>query len=422
MKLRPHCQSSFLSLLLSFLSWCTLTIQGSTLGQRDFTQLTTEQILALADAADPVANVDTNNPTSHLSKSSYRVLVFGSENITFVREYILSSLKVLDWHVEEDTFTDNTPYGPRSFTNIIATKDPAASRRVILSAHYDSKFFPNYPDNQFLGATDSAAPCAMMLDLAETLNPLLDQRKQRLEDGYEDDEDVADTTLQLVFFDGEEAFKDWTDTDSVYGARHLANKWSTTYIAPNSKRRLLGHASLTELSTIEHIILLDLLGAPNPTIRSYFIDTAWLFDAMISAETRLKDAGALDASETSSNFRSFFLPRTGSGNQYSYGYIGDDHVPFLHKGVNILHIIAYPFPRVWHTLGDDASALDLLTMRRWNMILRVFMSEYLNLRPEISQPSPKHDRLHRSASELVRFILVIDVSHSVKPWSPVTLR
>jgi len=61
-----------------------------------------------------------------------------------------------------------------------------------------------------------------MLDLAETLNPLLDQRKQRLEDGYGDedeDEDVADTTLQLVFFDGEEAFKDWTDTDSVYGAR-----------------------------------------------------------------------------------------------------------------------------------------------------------------------------------------------------------
>lgn len=60
----------------------------------------------------------------------------------------------------------------------------------------------------------------MMLDLAETLNPFLDQRKQRLEDEYDDeDEDVADTTLQLVFFDGEEAFKDWTDTDSVYGAR-----------------------------------------------------------------------------------------------------------------------------------------------------------------------------------------------------------
>jgi hypothetical protein len=58
-----------------------------------------------------------------------------------------------------------------------------------------------------------------MLDLAEALNKLLDERKERLESGEEDDEDVAETTLQLVFFDGEEAFKDWTATDSVYGAR-----------------------------------------------------------------------------------------------------------------------------------------------------------------------------------------------------------
>ena len=58
-----------------------------------------------------------------------------------------------------------------------------------------------------------------MLDLAEALNPLLDKRKHRLGAGIEGDEDVADTTLQLVFFDGEEAFRTWTDTDSVYGSR-----------------------------------------------------------------------------------------------------------------------------------------------------------------------------------------------------------
>lgn len=62
-------------------------------------------------------------------------------------------------------------------------------------------------------------PCAIMLDLAEALNALLDERKKRLEAGEEEDEDVSETTLQLVFFDGEEAFKDWTSTDSVYGAR-----------------------------------------------------------------------------------------------------------------------------------------------------------------------------------------------------------
>ena len=64
-----------------------------------------------------------------------------------------------------------------------------------------------------------------MLDLAETLNPLLDERLARLsrddDDDDDDDEDLLDTTLQLVFFDGEEAMKDWTATDSIYGARSV---------------------------------------------------------------------------------------------------------------------------------------------------------------------------------------------------------
>lgn len=68
----------------------------------------------------------------------------------------------------------------------------------------------------------------MMLDLAETLNPLLDKRKERLDAGEEDDEDVADMTLQLIFFDGEEAFVEWTDTDSIYGARYTSS-WLSRY-------------------------------------------------------------------------------------------------------------------------------------------------------------------------------------------------
>jgi hypothetical protein len=32
-------------------------------------------------------------------------------------------------------------------------------------------------------------------------------------------------TLQFIFFDGEEAFVKWSDTDSIYGARNLAKVW-----------------------------------------------------------------------------------------------------------------------------------------------------------------------------------------------------
>ena len=57
-------------------------------------------------------------------------------------------MKRLEWDVEEDSFTANTPYGMKRFTNVIATKDPEAPRRVVVAAHFDSKFFANYPDSQ----------------------------------------------------------------------------------------------------------------------------------------------------------------------------------------------------------------------------------------------------------------------------------
>ncbi|KAI9571404.1 hypothetical protein HD554DRAFT_2203461 [Boletus coccyginus] len=380
----------------ALLSWIAQSTQLSRHGQRDLAQLSTEQIVALANSVDPVKNIDTRNPDSHLSRFLLPRPV-GSDNNTFVRQHITTVLRSLNWDVEEDSFTEYTPYGRHSFTNIIATKDPTALRRVIVSAHYDSKFFPTYPENQFVGATDSAASCAMMLDIAEALNPLLDDRKQRLLDGQEDDEDLADTTLQLVFFDGEEAFKEWTEIDSIYGARHLSEKWATTYIAPHTKRRLISH-SMTELSGIEHLILLDLLGAPKPLIRSYFSDTAWLFDSLASAERRLHESGVLVGSERVADFQSFFLPRRGG--EFSYGYIADDHIPFLRKGVNVLHVIPYSFPSVWHTLRDDASALDISTMRRWNLILRVFMSEYLNLQPNPGPLQTRQEHIIRFENEL----------------------
>ena len=71
-----------------------------------------------------------------------------TDNNTIVRKYIISTLEKLKWHIEEDNFVWDTPYGPKNFTNVIATKDPDAPRRVALAAHFDSKFFPTYPENQ----------------------------------------------------------------------------------------------------------------------------------------------------------------------------------------------------------------------------------------------------------------------------------
>lgn len=132
--------------------------------------------------------------------------------------------------------------------------------------------------------------------------------------------------------------------------RHLAEKWDTTYLLPHDKRRL-GIQS-TELSGIEHLILLDLLGARRPLIRSFYIETAWLFDALVSVESRLGESGAFvvgdDHSMAPGEWSSYFMKRTST--RQNMGYIGDDHVPFLQRGVSILHLIPEPFPSVWHTM------------------------------------------------------------------------
>jgi glutaminyl-peptide cyclotransferase len=117
-------------------------------------------------------------------------------------------------------------------------------------------------------------------------------------------------------------------------------------MAPHSKRKLM--FSATQMSTIEHLVLLDLLGNSRPRISSYFLSTAWLFDSLASAESRLGQSGAFDDADHWDSKDSFFVRRTGQ--EHNVGYIADDHVPFLQRGVNILHVIASPFPRVWHTL------------------------------------------------------------------------
>lgn len=64
---------------------------------------------------------------------------------------------------------------------------------------------------------------------------------------------------------------------------------------------------------------------------------------------------------------------------FSGGYVLDDHVPFMERGVEILHIIPTPFPDVWHKIEDDAEHLDLPTVRDWARILTVFTAEWMEL-------------------------------------------
>lgn len=60
----------------------------------------------------------------------------------------------------------------------------------------------------------------------------------------------SDLTLQLIFFDGEEALFRWTASDSLYGSRHLARKMETTPHPAGSTDTNLLHGIVHSLSLL----------------------------------------------------------------------------------------------------------------------------------------------------------------------------
>ncbi|KAJ1926705.1 hypothetical protein FBU59_007292, partial [Linderina macrospora] len=172
----------------------------------------------------------------------------GSEGYKATQGFIVDTLSSLGYAISWDNFTATTPTGHVKMASIIATKNPAAQRRLVLSAHYESKVVEG---GEFVGATDSAVPVALMLDVARGLGKAIDKY------------DSNDVTLQLVFFDGEEAYHEWTDTDSLYGSRHLAEFWEhNPDPATAALTKNLGDHR-PELDRVDLMVLMDLMGAPD---------------------------------------------------------------------------------------------------------------------------------------------------------------
>ncbi|XP_061824579.1 glutaminyl-peptide cyclotransferase [Nerophis lumbriciformis] len=289
----------------------------------------------------------------------------GSTGSQAVQQHIKTTLASLGagWQVTEDKFMSQTPYGPLPFTNLIATLNPSAKRRLVLACHYDSKYYTQqWHGREFQGATDSAVPCAMMLELARALDEELKSHKAS----------TPSLTLQLLFFDGEEALVQWTPIDSLYGSRHLAQKMGTTPHPPED-------ASTNQLDGIDLFVLLDLIGGPSPRFGNQFQSTTYWLSRLQNIEKRLHFMNQL---ENHLDEVEYFWP------DHPVGHIQDDHIPFLNRGVRVLHIIPSPFPVVWHTFEDNEQNLDRPTIQNLNKILQIFVLEYLNARPVPPTISP----------------------------------
>ncbi|KKP00292.1 hypothetical protein THAR02_07613 [Trichoderma harzianum] len=291
-----------------------------------------------------------------------------------------------DWELIWQNSTSKTPATGNNeipFANIILRRDPPGYRegevgRLTLVAHYDSKIDPK----DFIGATDSAAPCAMLMHIARSIDGALKSKWDAMAaSGDLDDNLEPGVGVQILLLDGEEAFVRWTQTDSLYGARSLAETWESEFHPSMSTFR-------TPLHSISLFVLLDLLGSPNPRVPSYFLTTHWAYNNMAVLEKRMRDLGLLE-----SNPSSPFLPDAQKrADQFGYGGIEDDHIPFLRRGVDILHLIPTPFPDVWHTMADDGEHLDMPTVSDWTKLVMAFTAEWLDLSGHFPKAASKEKR------------------------------
>jgi glutaminyl-peptide cyclotransferase len=198
----------------------TLLIVTSLLHVAAYTPLSDETLSSL-----PAGGADFDIHTGSILAPILIPRVPGTPGQVAVQHHFFQwfSTNLPKWSIEFQNSTSRTPATGNTqvpFANIIITRDPPWTKpgdvgRLALVAHYDSKLSPT----GFIGATDSAAPCAMIMHAARSVDEALTRKWEAMEaageNGVEEEKGV-----QILLLDGEEAFVSWTSTDSLYGARY----------------------------------------------------------------------------------------------------------------------------------------------------------------------------------------------------------
>ena len=182
---------------------------------------------------------------------------------------------------------------------------------------------------------------------------------------------------------GEEAFVEWTGNDSIYGSKHLAEKWSKEMIQhQGSNNGMDGHQSSFEsiLSTIDLFVLLDLLGTSDSSIPNYFPNVPISNEAylrLVDIQDRLAKNNLLSRSLLGR------IPKDGglfATARQTGSHVEDDHIPFLQRNVPVLHVIPSPFPiGIWHEAADNKDAIDQEIVKDWCLLWAAFVAEYLGI-------------------------------------------
>jgi Zn-dependent M28 family amino/carboxypeptidase len=193
--------------------------------------------------------------------------------------------------LEEDAFTASTPIGPVAMRNFIVRFPGKKNGVIVLATHYETNYW--LKNINYVGANDSGSTTGLLMAIGDQLRAEAAHHGKTL-DGY---------SVWLVFDDGEESIQPaWTDSDSLYGTRHLAAKWARD----------------GTLGKIKAFILADMIGDKDLDIQRESQSTDWLVALVRQAVKKF-------------GYERYFFKQDEQ--------VSDDHLPFLRRGVPSIDII-----------------------------------------------------------------------------------
>jgi glutaminyl-peptide cyclotransferase len=301
--LRPR-HVSFLLMLLALTT--TACSRGNPVGAPSTAAAATKSEAAAPPPADspapdnaPLPHIDAKRAFEYTRQvTAFGPRYMGNDAHKKLERYILDHLK--GDQVEEDDFTADTVEGKFPVHNIIAKFLGKKDGIIAILGHYDT----NYPLRNigYVGANDGGSSTAILLEFAN-------QFRGKIRDGY---------SVWLVWTDGEEAVRSWSDSDSLYGTRHLAEKWEKDGIRKK----------------IKALMVMDMIAAEDVNILRDDNSTPWLLDLIHTAAER----GGYQ-----SHFYALETP------------MEDDHLPFVKRGVPSADVIDMPYGYndVFHHTAQD---------------------------------------------------------------------
>ena len=255
----------------------------------------------------PLPHIDAKRAFEYTREvTAFGTRYMGNENHKKLERYIIDHLKqdhLKPDEIEDDAFVADTVEGEFPVRNIIAKFPGTKDGIIVILGHYDTV----YPlrDSGFVGANDGGSSTAILLEFANQLRVAAGKKR----DGY---------SVWLVWTDGEEAVRSWSATDSLYGTRHLAEKWEKD----------------GTLKQIKALMVMDMIGDADLNIDRDTNSTPWLLDLIYAAAER-------------EGYQSHFYAREAG--------IEDDHLPFVKRGVPSADVIDldYGYNNVFHHTAQD---------------------------------------------------------------------